>query len=302
MAAGINFRNSAGYVTDGTNETYCIGDGYPTTRGGFTFGFSTGFATSNYDVSTTPDRRLAGMSIYEPASSTIYFRIDLPTGAGTYDIRLALGALTHDGYMTADYGLQDGTTEFATIGPRTPPNNNIVDAANNNRTSASDWVTNNVAVRRTFTDTYFRVRMTTSATQLSGIIHLFVSDEITGGGPTLVSVGGTMALGDIVGTLSRVVNRGLTGGITPSAGLSRQPNIGLGGNVTPAASVNRQTSTLLTGGITPAGGLAWVKVVLVSLSGAIASIVGEISSLWIEYVPPSPLEGLMNWFRRRRRR
>ncbi len=39
---GINMRSSSGYVTDGTNETYCNGEEYPVTRAGATLAGSPG--------------------------------------------------------------------------------------------------------------------------------------------------------------------------------------------------------------------------------------------------------------------
>lgn len=104
------------------------------------------------------------------------------------------------------------------------------------------------------------------------------------------------------GTIARVARRAFGGAVAPTGTVSKRPNIGLGGNVTPTATVNRRSAISLSGGVTPAGVLGTTKVILVALTGALATIAGSLSWLWIEGTPPSPLVGMFNWFRRRGRR
>lgn len=82
---GINFRANAGFVTDGTNETYCLSESYPTVRAGLTFGWTAG-SPDGRDRSNTVDRRLAGMNFLSGEQGT--FRLDVTPG--TYSIYLGL--------------------------------------------------------------------------------------------------------------------------------------------------------------------------------------------------------------------
>src|SRR5262245_29425693 len=98
---GWNFRNTSGFITDGTNQTYALYnefERYPIssrTIGGeaVTFGWVEAFSGSNMlggaDRSNTGgiDPRFAGVN-YSPPGSFATFRVDLPE-AGTYDIRIA---------------------------------------------------------------------------------------------------------------------------------------------------------------------------------------------------------------------
>src|SRR5205809_595690 len=92
---GFNFRDSIGYVTDGTNETYVrdTGDVYPVTRNAVTFGWNSNLGGA--DRNSAIDRRLAGLNYSSPGTS-FTFQVDL-TAPGTYDISLALGDATFTG-------------------------------------------------------------------------------------------------------------------------------------------------------------------------------------------------------------
>jgi len=110
---GFNFRGTSGYVTDGANETYVLlGDAYPVTRNGVTFGWLS--APSSGDRDSTIDRRLAGINYTaNDGASQRDFQIDLPA-AGDYIISLALG--DHGFTQTYQYWrLLDNTTVLATI-------------------------------------------------------------------------------------------------------------------------------------------------------------------------------------------
>ena len=108
---GINFRATSGYVTDGANETYCLGDVYPTTRGGVTFGWDASLSGGTRDRNSGLDRRLAGIN-YIAAASGQFFRIDLPS-SGSADVHIAAGD-AGAGTVKA-WDLQDNTTTFKTL-------------------------------------------------------------------------------------------------------------------------------------------------------------------------------------------
>ncbi|MHA2642886.1 MAG: hypothetical protein V2G41_09590 [bacterium JZ-2024 1] len=86
---GFNFRATAAFVGDGANEVYVLGDVYPTSRGGATFGWTTSIGGNTRDRSSSVDRRLAGVNFSDDAVSQ-NFRVDLPA-PGKYRIRVALG-------------------------------------------------------------------------------------------------------------------------------------------------------------------------------------------------------------------
>ena len=77
---GINFRATAGFVTDGAGETYSLGEAYPVTRGGQTFGFDANITADARDRGGTSVNKLAG----KVAAPSRTFRWDLPsTGSHT---------------------------------------------------------------------------------------------------------------------------------------------------------------------------------------------------------------------------
>ncbi len=165
--AGINFRASSGFVTDGTNETYCLGgsDAYPTARGGFTFGWVTSF-TDVRDRNAGVDRRLAGINFCPQIGD--YFRLDLPS-TGNYDIHLALG--DDSGGNPVEWKLQDTTTLLATY-TGTPGSGNFQDASGATL-SAANWPGSEAPLaNKTFATT--QVRLVANGTGNNVVAHLRV--------------------------------------------------------------------------------------------------------------------------------
>jgi hypothetical protein len=113
--SGINFRATSGYVTDNAADTYSLGEAYPTTRGGKTFGFGSSITSNTRDRSTGVDVRLAGIAFMANSGSPTNFTIDL--ASGTYKVRLALGDAAAPQVIYCQ--LKDGATVRATIGPTT---------------------------------------------------------------------------------------------------------------------------------------------------------------------------------------
>ncbi len=139
---GINFRQTSGYVTDGTGETYCLGDVYPTTRATYTFGWSG--AQSQANRSTTVGPNLAGINY---GANT--FRIDLPQ-AGTYKLRIAIGDLFF-AQGPQQVLVKDNSTTLVTL-TGFSNGDNFIDASNVSRLVA-DWPTQNVGVNFVFSST-----------------------------------------------------------------------------------------------------------------------------------------------------
>lgn len=168
MDLGMNFRATSTYVTDGAQETYSIGELYPTTRGGATFGWSS--TPSTRDRSSAVDRRLAGVH----TMSTIgqYFRVDLPA-AGRYDVHLALGDQTQ--FNRIEWDLNDTGTVLAQYrnGGAQLSVANFMDATGMVRASA-DWPSQEAKLTCTFATTQLRLVVASTMIVSSVIAHLRV--------------------------------------------------------------------------------------------------------------------------------
>lgn len=177
---GFNFRGTSGFVTDTGNNTYVLNDAYPTTRNGVTFGWLT--AVTPLDRNAAGGERLAGINY--GVSNT--FQIDLPS-AGDYRLTLALG----------DFGtgqickmiFKDSSTTLATIGPaNTGGGQQWFDATAVNRGPASDWVSNNVPIDKTFATSTLNC-VNGDGSNNSTVAHIFVSQLSVAGGTPDLNVG-----------------------------------------------------------------------------------------------------------------
>lgn len=149
FSIGLNFRATSSFVTDSTNETYVIGDAYPTTRAGVTFGWESGFTLTNIrNRNASNDRRIAGTHF--DGEGDAIFRLDLPS-TGLYEIRLGLG---DPGGNAAGGVMKDNTTTLFTIAT-VSSSLNILDATGVARTQAN-WPSQNAAVQHTFASTILR--------------------------------------------------------------------------------------------------------------------------------------------------
>lgn len=170
MKIGINFRHTSGYVTDGENETYCLHEAYPVTRGGATFGWEADM-DAGFDVDSAADRRLAGYN--KRSSVSRGFRLDLPE-AGNYRVRLALGQLSAGGSFDVSGSVQDNTIDRFTFTDSSVADNSFVDASGTERTSTA-WPANNSPVEAIFISTLLRIALV-PFTGISDVrlAHLFV--------------------------------------------------------------------------------------------------------------------------------
>lgn len=169
---GINFRSTAGFVTDGLNETWANVGGYPITRGGFTFGWETA-GLSDRDRNAGIDRRLAGL-VFNGGAGGNNFRLDLPA-TGAYDIHAAFG--DDSAGHTVALVLRDGTTTFATLAG-SPLTAHFLDASGVDRTTAA-WPGAEVSISRTFASTIIRVTDNGAGSGI-WIAHLRVVDSAAG--------------------------------------------------------------------------------------------------------------------------
>jgi len=162
---GFNFRASDTYVTDPANTTYSIGEAYPTTRAmvtsglSVTFGWDVDWTSGGRDRDSGIDARLAGMIVVNSAAtSERTFQIDLPA-SGTYTVNLAAGDPL--GAQNAHWELRDSnnTTVLLSQSLAAGTTGQWRDATGVDRTSASDWVTNNASASVSFSGTTAYLRL-----------------------------------------------------------------------------------------------------------------------------------------------
>lgn len=179
---GINFRQSSNYVTDGAGETYCLGEVYPITRGGRTFGWSADVTANSRNRSTSVDRRLSGINGVVNTAAKATFTLDLPA-PGNYRIRAAFGDQGSSQNILAV--IKDGTTTKATINTQ-PSGGNWTDAAGVSRTSSAVWVSNNQSIDINFSGTKLNIELGghSTATFSSVISHLYVEALDAGDPPS----------------------------------------------------------------------------------------------------------------------
>lgn len=188
--AKFNFRDSSGYVTDGSNTTYVLGndDAYPVTRGGFTFGWNTIDADSGRDRDNAVDARLAGVNFNTNAASQAEFQVDM-SSSGTKTVCLAVGDATADHKHHQYVEVLDNTTSKFVVdidGDGSSGGTAAGEFADANETvwSTANWPGSNVCKVVTFATTTFILKLGTpsSDSDNSSIAHLSITDGGTTGG------------------------------------------------------------------------------------------------------------------------
>ena len=152
---GFNFRATDTFVTDGANETYVLGEAYPVTRNGITFGLDLIADINTRNRNAGNDRRLAGVNWNSAVDVT--FRVDLLT-SGTHEIRVAAGDASYS-QATIYFELKDDTTIFATVDDLNGVAANSFDDATGVERTQAAWPGSNLAVSRVFASTIFRILM-----------------------------------------------------------------------------------------------------------------------------------------------
>lgn len=159
---GFNFRATSGYVTDGTNETYSIGEGTPQTRNGVTFQWAASNIgqTRDRDNSAAPQSpHFSGINFAGNAAGATpqIFQITLPA-TGLYFITVAAGDASNAQAIDMEFG--DNTT-YTTVanGVATGSANVFVDAVGVTRSSPTNWNSNILFLAKNFTTTTFNVRL-----------------------------------------------------------------------------------------------------------------------------------------------
>lgn len=170
---GWDFRATSDYVTDPSDCTYDIGELYPTTRAGVTFGWDVVAGSDSRNRSTSVDPRLAGIVFINNSGLPFTWRLDLQA-SGDYQISLALGDAAGGNPQKVYFVLKDDTVPRITFSPINTGSNQFADAAGNLWTAAQ-WPGSNVAVQKTFSSGILNIVLGgTVDSDASAIAHLFV--------------------------------------------------------------------------------------------------------------------------------
>lgn len=193
---GIDFRRTAGYVTDPANcDAELKTDGgsadYPwTTAQGNNVGWET--TSSSYlgrDRNSGIDARLAGVNAN--ADVVADFRIDLPS-SGNYNIGLGAGDANYANNVAWD--LYDTTSSLGSLSTGTTSAANKFKDATNTEYSAAAWPGSQTLVTKTFATTICRLKAG-GANQV--VAHFYVeAAAATGGGPLVF--GGELVKGALI--------------------------------------------------------------------------------------------------------
>jgi hypothetical protein len=206
LPQGVNFRATAGYVTDGANEDYEISQSnYPRTSAqGNSVGWEGSISGDFLDRNNAVDRRLAGVHYIFAGSADAgrAYRIDLPS-TGSYNVRLATGDEAVGG-STAQVTVKDGTTTLLTINDTTaaPGFDDAVGA----RYSTANWPGSNSASTQTFATTILRFHLApgpTTGHTVNGLAHVYVEAAGGGGGGT-TTAGILLVPGNMRGNLGNL--------------------------------------------------------------------------------------------------
>lgn len=186
---GFNFRQTAGYVTDGTNEVHVnqTYGSYPVseTIDGDTFNCgweAVPHYTNILDRDSGADRRLAGIFYTNSGAATAepMFRIELPN-TGTFGVVLAVGDAGSGNTM--DGQLRDTSSVLLDIDNVSTSANEFIDASGTTRTSQSDWVTNGTTpTDYSFSTTIMRFVLTVPSSVASCCTHIAVKESAAAGG------------------------------------------------------------------------------------------------------------------------
>lgn len=162
-----------GFVGDPANCDF--NDGGVTASGtssnGIAWSWTDTGGTTTRDRSGSVDPRVAGLVAVSSGGTVATFNVTLPS-AGTYDITLALGDQSAQQTINFDI-LDNGSVLFSVAtNVNTGGANNYLDATGTNRTSDTDWATNNAKKRLTFTTTSAGFRLNVPSSQTSCMAHL----------------------------------------------------------------------------------------------------------------------------------
>lgn len=148
---GFDFRATSNFAVDPPGSTYVVGEVYPTTRNGVTFGWeSASIPPAVNRQSANP--ALAGLAYVFNWLPESVFRVDLPA-PGRYRVRLAAGDWQYA--QAAFWEVRDGTAVLIAPPQVGVPAGSFADAAGA-VLSAAAWPASNAPIDLVFTTTTLR--------------------------------------------------------------------------------------------------------------------------------------------------
>lgn len=174
---GINFRSTAGYVTDTSPDDKELGGSatYPhTTAQGNNVGWEDDIGANERDRNSALDARLAGVHFTNNSASVKRYRFDL-SSTGAWDVRIAAGDASYvQGPIKIE--VMDTTTSLGVLcNASTSTSARWLDATAVERTAAA-WVSSNAAATVTFATTICRFHLGVgSGSGSSTIAHIDVA-------------------------------------------------------------------------------------------------------------------------------
>jgi hypothetical protein len=186
---GFNFRDTGGFVTDGTNQVGVYGfwgsATYPTTTsiGGeaVTYGFesSGSLDLESADINSSAPYAPELSGEWRDGALTDVFRVDLPA-SGNYTLTLAAGAAGGGG-GDEKFEIRDNSTARLSY-HALRANGSFVDATGTDRGDAAAWRANQAPTAYTFASTIFRCVNGGNSFDKSSIAHIAL-EAVGGGGP-----------------------------------------------------------------------------------------------------------------------
>lgn len=175
---GLNFRANSGFVPDGLNETHVLDtDAYPVTRGGVTFGWTSGLPGGNSrDRDASVDRRVAGIHFASNSASSEVFRLDLDN-ATTHRVRVAAGDTGFNNVQDVELG---DDTSFTTMIDNLATAADVYVEADGTATALAVWPDASKVIEKVFTTTIFNVRLAglSASSLVTTLAHLFVEEPV----------------------------------------------------------------------------------------------------------------------------
>ena len=257
-AAGFDFRNSAGYVTDPPGDSYVLSTtAYPTKSNGVTFGWLKTSLVQSRDRNAKLDPRLAGINFAVNGMPATFY-VDLPS-AGAYNLSLALGDAGYQAcWVQCQIQFLDGNTVLATVTKGSTNMGYFYDAQGNNW-SAAAWPTSNVSRQVTLAGTRLTVVVGTSKPAGDSTPIAFLGVAQVSGSPNFAISASPSSLTIQQGnqgssTITTTISGGFSSAISLSAaGVPSGTTVSFNPNPIPAPGAGSSSMTITVGGSTPVG-------------------------------------------------
>ena len=254
---GFDFRNTAGFVTDPSGDTYVLPTmAYPTKTNGVTFGWLSTSLVQGRNRNAALDPRLAGINFVNNGTPAT-FDVDLPS-AGTYSLVLALGDAGYEScWVKCQVQFLDGGTVLATVTGGTINMGYFYDAKDG-VWSAAAWPNNNLSQQVTLAGTRLTVVVGTSkSTGDSTPIAFLGVSQVAPPNFTLSASPASLSIrqgNQGTSTITTTISGGFNSSIALSAsGVPSGTTVSFNPNPIPAPGSGSSAMTITVGSSTPLG-------------------------------------------------